>query len=96
MDALVLLRRVNKLITGGNVETKCDAETEGKAMQRLSHLGIQPKYSHQTQTLLSTKPRCYCGYREVFVAGSLVWLSPEGLCQSLTNTEVKDLSQELD
>jgi len=26
------------------METKCGAETEGKAIQRLPHLGIQPKH----------------------------------------------------
>jgi len=30
VDALILLRRGNKIITGGNIETKCGAETEGK------------------------------------------------------------------
>jgi hypothetical protein len=43
----VLLRRKNKILTGGNMETKCEAETEGKAMERLPHLGIHPIYSHQ-------------------------------------------------
>ena len=51
-DASVLLKRVNKLLTGGNVEIKCGAETEGKAIQRLPHLVIQHIYSHQIQTLL--------------------------------------------
>jgi hypothetical protein len=32
VDALLLFRRVNKILTGGNMETKCGAETEGKAM----------------------------------------------------------------
>jgi hypothetical protein len=52
MDASVLLRRVNKILTGGNMETKCGAETEAKAIQRLPHLGIYSLYSHQTWTLL--------------------------------------------
>jgi hypothetical protein len=30
------------------METKCGAETEGKAIQRLPHLGIHPIYRHQT------------------------------------------------
>jgi hypothetical protein len=30
---------------GGNTETKCETETEGKAIQWLSHLGIHPKYN---------------------------------------------------
>jgi hypothetical protein len=52
VGASVLLRRVNKILTGANMETKYGAETEEKAIQRLSHLGIYPIYSHQTQTLL--------------------------------------------
>ena len=56
---LVLLRKGNKILMGANTETKCGAETEGKAVQRLSHLGIHPIYSHQTQTLL-WMPRSAC------------------------------------
>jgi hypothetical protein len=52
VDASVLLRRMNKLLTGGNRETKCGAETEGKAIHRLPYLGIYPIHSHQTWTLL--------------------------------------------
>jgi hypothetical protein len=32
----------NKIFTGANIEIKCRAETKGKAIQRLSHLGILP------------------------------------------------------
>jgi hypothetical protein len=35
VDASVLLRRWDKIFTGGNMETKCGAETVGKAIQRL-------------------------------------------------------------
>jgi hypothetical protein len=59
VDASVLLRRGNKILKGGNAETKCGAETEGKAFQRLPHLGIHPKYRLQTQTLLRM-PRSAC------------------------------------
>jgi hypothetical protein len=52
VDDSVLLRKGNKILTGTNMETKCRAETEGKAIQRLSHLGIHPIHSHQTLTLL--------------------------------------------
>jgi hypothetical protein len=52
VDASVLFRRANKILTRGNMETKCGAETEGKVIQRLTHLGIHPIYSHQTWTLL--------------------------------------------
>ena len=52
VDASVIPRSRNKTLTGANMETKCRAETEGKAIQRLSHLGIHPRYSHQIPTLL--------------------------------------------
>jgi hypothetical protein len=52
VGASVLLRRGNKILMGGNMETKCGADTGGKAMQRLPHLGIHPIYSHQIRTLL--------------------------------------------
>ena len=32
VDVSVLLRRGNKILTEGNMETKCGAETEGKAI----------------------------------------------------------------
>jgi hypothetical protein len=51
VDDSVLLGRVNQVLTGGNMETKCGAETEGKTIQRLLHLGIQSMYSGQTQKL---------------------------------------------
>ena len=52
MDASVSLRRENKILIRANTETKYGAETEGKAIQRLPHLGIHHIYSHQMQTLL--------------------------------------------
>jgi hypothetical protein len=45
----VLLRRGNKILTGGNMKTMCGVEAERKAIQRLPHLGIHPMY--QTPTL---------------------------------------------
>jgi hypothetical protein len=30
VDASVILRKGNKILTGGNTQTKCGAETEGK------------------------------------------------------------------
>ena len=47
MDASVLLRRVNKILTGGNMEIKYEAETEGKVIQRSPRgdpFQIQPPY----------------------------------------------------
>ena len=40
VDTLVLLTRGNKIPMGGDTVTKCGAETEEKAIQRLLHLGI--------------------------------------------------------
>jgi hypothetical protein len=34
VDTLILLRRGNKIPMGGVTETKCEAETKGKAIQR--------------------------------------------------------------
>ena len=59
VDASVLLRRGNKILIGGNTETKCGAESEGKATQRLPYLAIYPIHRHQTQTLL-WMPRSAC------------------------------------
>jgi hypothetical protein len=43
---------VDKILMEGVTETKCGAETDGKAIQRLTHLGIHPINNHQTQSLL--------------------------------------------
>jgi hypothetical protein len=59
VDASVLLRQGNTILTGENMERKCVAETEGKAIQRLPYLGIHAVYRHQTQTPLWT-PRSVC------------------------------------
>ena len=59
MDTSVLLKRGNKIPMEGDTEKKCGAETEGKAIQRLPHLGIHPIYCYQTQTLL-WMPRSAC------------------------------------
>jgi hypothetical protein len=52
VDTLVFLRRRLKIPMGGDTEIKGGAKTEGKAIKRLSHLGIHPTYSYQTWTLL--------------------------------------------
>jgi hypothetical protein len=49
---ILLLKKGNKISMEGFTETKCGAETEGMTMQRLSHLGIHPIYTHQIQILL--------------------------------------------
>jgi hypothetical protein len=51
MDTLVLLRSGHKIPMGGDTEKKCEAEPEGKTIQRLPHLNIHHMCSHQIQTL---------------------------------------------
>ena len=46
MGASVLLRKGKKILTGTNMETKCRAQTKGKAVHRLSYMGIDPRYGH--------------------------------------------------
>jgi hypothetical protein len=57
VDTSIFLRRRNKIPMEGITETKCEAETEGIAIQKLSHLGIHPINNHQTQTLLQMPTR---------------------------------------
>jgi hypothetical protein len=52
VDTLILLRRGKKIPMERVTETKCGAETGGKAIQRLPHLGIHPIYNHHRQSLL--------------------------------------------
>jgi hypothetical protein len=52
VDDSVLLRKGNKILKGGNMQTKLGAETEEMTIQRLPHLGIHPINNHQTQILL--------------------------------------------
>jgi hypothetical protein len=46
VDILVLLGMGNTIPMGVDIETNCGEETEGKAIQRLPHLGIHPIYCH--------------------------------------------------
>jgi hypothetical protein len=45
-DTSILLRRENKIPMEGVTETKYEAETEGRTIQRLPHLGIHPINNH--------------------------------------------------
>jgi hypothetical protein len=80
VDTLILLRRGNKMPMEGVTETKCESETEGMTIQILPHLAIH--------LLTTTKNRHYCRCQQELVDRSLIKLSPERLCQCLTNTEV--------
>ena len=64
VDTLILLRKENKIPMEGVTETKCGAETKGKAIQRLPHLG--------TITYTVTKPRHCCGYQQELADRSLI------------------------
>jgi hypothetical protein len=57
VDTSFLLRMGNKMPMEEFTETKFGAEMEGRTIQRLSHLGIHPINSHQTQTLLHMPER---------------------------------------
>jgi hypothetical protein len=46
VNTLLLLRMGNKIPMEGVTETKFRAETEGRTIQRLLHLGIHPIYNH--------------------------------------------------
>jgi hypothetical protein len=43
-----VLRKGNKILMGTNMETMYRAETEGKAIQRMPHLGIHPSPNPNT------------------------------------------------
>jgi hypothetical protein len=58
MDTSVLLRRVNKIPMSGDTERKCGAETEGKTIQRLPHLGIHSIYSHPSPDTIVDANEC--------------------------------------
>jgi hypothetical protein len=52
VDSSFLLRMGNKIPMEGVTETKFGTKTEGRTIQRLTHLGIHPINNHQTQILL--------------------------------------------
>jgi hypothetical protein len=70
------------------MEIECRSETEGKAIQRLPHLGIHTIYSYQTQRLL-WMPRSACLQEPDIGSSERPW-------QSFTNTEADARSQLLD
>jgi hypothetical protein len=53
---------------GGVTETKFEAETEGRTIQRLPHLGIHPINNHQTQTLFHMPARFCCQDPDIAVS----------------------------
>ena len=57
VDTSSFLRMGNRIPMEGVTETKFGAEMKGWTIQNLSHLGIHPIISHQTQTLLHMPAR---------------------------------------
>ena len=57
MDTSFLPRIGHKIPMEGVTETKFGAKMEGKTIQRLPNLGIDPIHNHQTQTLLHMPAR---------------------------------------
>ena len=86
VDSSVLLRRGNKILTAGIMEPK--GGLKERPFRDCLTWGSIPH--------TATKPRHYGGCQEVLADGSLIWLFPERLCQSLTNTEVDALNQPLE
>jgi hypothetical protein len=64
VDASDLLRKQNKILTGGNMETKCGAETEEWPFRDC------PTCPSIPYTI--TKPTHYCGCQEVLADRSLI------------------------
>jgi hypothetical protein len=48
----------NKIPMEGVTETKFGAETEGRTIQRLPHLGIHPIHRHPTLTTIADAKKC--------------------------------------
>jgi hypothetical protein len=59
VDTLALLTMGNKIPMVEVTETMFGVATEGKNIQRLPHLGINPIYNHQTQKLFHM-PERFC------------------------------------
>lgn len=88
VGASVLLRKGNKIFMGVNWGSKCRAEIEGK-WSRDCHIWGSILYT-------VTKPRHCSGCQNVLAERKLIQMSPEELCQRLTNTEAHDSSQLLE
>jgi hypothetical protein len=69
------------------METKCGAETEGKAIQRLPHLEIHTLYSHQMQTLLWVSTSACWQETDIAVSWEAL-LEADALSQPLNWTQI--------
>ena len=87
METLVLLRRGNKISTGGDTETECGARLKENPSRDCPTWGSIP--------YTVTESRHYCVGQEVLADRSLIQLSPERLCQCMINRVRDALSQPL-
>jgi hypothetical protein len=87
VDASVLLRKRNKILTEEIWRQSVQQRVNERPSRDFPTLGCSP--------YTVAKPGCYYKCWEVLAEGILIWLSPEILCQSLTNTEVDACSQPL-
>jgi hypothetical protein len=60
VDTSTLLRRENKIPMEGVTETKCEAETEGMTIQKLSHVAIHPMNNNNPNLTLLWMPKRAC------------------------------------
>jgi hypothetical protein len=81
---------------GGRGEIPIEGVTETNLEERLRERPSRDCSTWESIPYTVTKPKHYCGYQQVLANRSLIYLSPERLCQCLTNTEVDALSQSLD
>jgi hypothetical protein len=58
VDASVLLRMGNKILLGENMETKCEEETERKAIKRLPP--CPPPWASISYTVTKSRHCCAC------------------------------------
>jgi hypothetical protein len=58
VDNSILLRRGNKIPKEGVTEANIGAETEGRTIQRLPHLGIHPIYNHKNPDTIVDCNKC--------------------------------------
>jgi hypothetical protein len=58
VDASTLLSRGNKILMGGNMDTKYGVETEGKVIQELLYLEIHPINRHLNSDTIVDAKKC--------------------------------------
>jgi hypothetical protein len=86
VDASVFLRRCNKILMGGNIQTNLEQRLKERPFRDCPIWGSIP--------YTDTKPRHYCRCQEMLADRSLIQLLLRGF-QSLVNTKADACSQPL-